>query len=175
MAFNGSPILESAAAARWAGDAVRALGTDDEIVTLSPHQIIDSGLELDPRFAAGPFVYRTGWTMTQAQARKVNAMIPATLTDLDSDPPDAILVGYEEGTRKLPLRPDEGLAAYAKQRAYRMIAMPDGIGQLYIRGTHVLKAVSASLHLSTPRHRSRAPATRGAKPVVQLPSPRTGN
>jgi hypothetical protein len=52
---------------------------------------------------------------------------------MDRDPPEAILVGYEMGTRKLPLRPDDGLIAYARQRAYRMLAMPDGVGKLYIR------------------------------------------
>lgn len=133
MARKGSPILAASANARWAGAQVRALTGDDEIVSLSPQQLIDSGLNIDRRFAAGPFVYRTGWTMDKAEARRIHAMIPATLTDLDRDPPDAILVGYEMGTRKLPLRPDDGLIAYARRRAYRMLAMPDGVGKLYVR------------------------------------------
>ncbi|AMK23442.1 MULTISPECIES: ArnT family glycosyltransferase [unclassified Sphingobium] len=133
MTRHGSPILTASANARWAGAQVRALTGDDEIVSLSPQQLVDSGLNIDRRFAPGPFVYRTGWTMDKAEARSIHAMIPAILTDLDRDPPEAILVGYEMGTRKLPLRPDDSLIAYAKRRAYRMLAMPDGVGKLYIR------------------------------------------
>lgn len=133
MTRHGSPILAASANARWAGAQVRALTGDDEIASLSPQLLVDSGLNIDRRFAPGPFAYRTGWTMDKAQARSINAMIPATLTDMDRDPPEAILVGYEMGTRKLPLRPDDGLIAYARRRAYRMLAMPDGVGKLYIR------------------------------------------
>ncbi|WP_313802084.1 glycosyltransferase family 39 protein [Sphingobium sp.] len=133
MTRHGSPVLAASADARWAGAQVRALADGDEIVSLSPQLLVDSGLNIDRRFAAGPFVYRTGWTMETARARRIHAMIPANLADLDRNPPDAILVGYEMGTRKLPLRPDDGLIAYAKRRAYRMLAMPDGVGKLYIR------------------------------------------
>lgn len=133
MARDGSPILAVQDGARQARILVRRLSDDDRVVTLSPHHIVDAGLELDPRFAAGPFVYRTGWTMTQTLARKVNAMTPATLKDLDQNPPDAILVGYEDGTRKLPMRPDDSLVAYARSRAYRMFALPDGQGKLYVK------------------------------------------
>ena len=133
MTRTGSPVLQADADARWAGDAVRAMRRGKDVVTLSPHMILGSGLDLDPRFATGPFAWRTGWTMGPALARKVHAMIPATLGDMDRDPPDAILTGYEKGTRKLPLRPDDGLIAYARSHGYRMIAMPDGIGRLYLR------------------------------------------
>lgn len=133
MLRTGSPVLEADAAARWAGASVRAKGQGDDVVTLSPHMILGSGLALDPRFAPGPFAWRTGSTMGPVLARQVHAMIPATLGDMDSDPPAAILTGYEGGTRKLPLRPDDALIAYARQRGYRMVAMPDGVGRLYVR------------------------------------------
>jgi hypothetical protein len=102
MASNGSPVLEAKEVAEQAREVVTRLSNDDEIVTLSPQMVVDSGLELDPRVAAGPFVYRTGWTMTAAMARDLNTLTPATLGDLDRDPPDAILVGYEDGMRKPP-------------------------------------------------------------------------
>ena len=133
MARTGSPAMAGDEGARWMGAVVRANGRDDDIATLSPHMMLSSGLELDPRFATGPFAYRTGWTMGTKLAREVKAMIPATLTDMDRDPPGAILTGYEAGSRKLPLRPDAGLIAYARQRGYRMVKMPDGVGRLYLR------------------------------------------
>jgi hypothetical protein len=158
MAFNGSPVLETTDAAHWVGGTVRAMtpwDRGDTVATLSAHQIIDSGLQLDPRFAAGPFVYRTGWTLTQAQARQVKTMIPANLGDMDRDPPDAILVGYEAGTRKLPLSPDKGLIAYARARAYRMIAMPDGIGRLYVRVRKALPVIAKSIAVAPHRRLNR--------------------
>lgn len=133
MLRSGSPVLSAEAGARWAGATVRAMGGDDDVATLSPHMILGSGLDLDPRFAAGPFAYRTGWTMGPVLARQVHAMIPQTLGDMDRDPPAAILTGYEDGTRKLPMRPDDGLIAYARRHGYRMLAMPDGVGRLYLR------------------------------------------
>ncbi|CAM8653736.1 ArnT family glycosyltransferase [Sphingobium cupriresistens] len=138
MLRTGSPVLEADAAARWAGASVRAMGQGDDVATLSPHMILGSGLTLDPRFAPGPFAWRTGWTMGPVLARQVHAMIPATLSDMDRDPPAAILTGYEGGTRKLPLRPDDPLVAYARQRGYRMVAMPDGVGRLYLRAPELL-------------------------------------
>ena len=133
MMRNGSPVLRADRAASWAGDKVRFLASGERVATLSAHMILGSGLKLDPRFAAGPFAYRSGWTVAPALARRVHTMIPATLSDMDRAPPDAILTGYEMGTRKLPLKPDEGLIAYARSRGYQLFPMPDGVGRLYIR------------------------------------------
>ncbi|EQB32318.1 ArnT family glycosyltransferase [Sphingobium ummariense] len=149
MAREGSPVWSSTQAAYWAARKVRALTGDDEIITLAPHRIIDGGLALDPRLATGPFAYRSGWTISPAEARAIKALTPATLTDLDRAPPEAILVGYENGTRNLPLRPDDSLIAYARRNAYRMIRMPDGIGRLYV------KVRTATRELGRPRRMAR--------------------
>ena len=103
------------------------------IVTLAPHRVLGGGLPLDPRFAAGPFAYRSGWTVPADFARSIHAMTPSTLADLDAAPPAAILTGYEAGTRKLPLAPDAALVAYARSRAYIPLTTPDGVGTLYLR------------------------------------------
>ncbi|WP_234781624.1 glycosyltransferase family 39 protein [Sphingobium yanoikuyae] len=131
-ARTGSPLLAAQANAHWLGMTVRAAGGAD-ILTLSPHLAIDSGLTLDPRLATGPFVYRTGWTLRPEQARRLHALTPATLPDLGRAMPAAILTGYENGTRKLPLRPDDGLDNYARHHGYRMVPMPDGVGRLYLQ------------------------------------------
>lgn len=133
MAQTGSPVLNSARDARWAALMVRRLTGDDEVATLSPHLLLGSGLAIDPRFAPGPFVYRTGWLLPPAQARARRVITPATLTDLDRTPPEAILTGYESGTKRLPLSVDRGLDDYARARGYVMLAMPDGRGRLWYR------------------------------------------
>ncbi len=135
MAQSGSPIWAARSQALWAGAMVRSVVRDGDVATLSPHLVVDSGLRINPRFATGPFVYRSGWTIDAAQARRIHAITPSTLTDMDRDPPDAILAGYERGTRKLSLAPDAGLIRYATSRHYRGIAMPDGIGRLFIRAS----------------------------------------
>ena len=133
MAAQGSPVLEAGAGALWAGRIVGQQARGDSVATLSPHMIAGSGLRLDPRFAAGPFVYRTGWTIPVARARRLHVMTPATLADMDASPPAAILTGYERGTRTLPIAPDAGLIAYARRHGYRAWPMADGVGTLYIR------------------------------------------
>lgn len=132
MLRDGSAVIAATRDARWAGDRVRAMTGDDEILTLSPHMVADSGLTIDPRLATGPFVYRTGWTLDPDRARLLHTLTPATIPDLNRDRPDAILVGYEAGTRNLPLRPDDMLTAYAVRNGYRMLTMPDGIGRLFV-------------------------------------------
>lgn len=133
MIADGSPVMEATAAAHWAGDVARDAGAGGTVATLSPHLMADSGLPLDPRFAAGPFVYRSGWTITPATARRLKAITPQTIGELDRNPPGAILVGYEGGTPKLPMGPDRELVAYARRHGYRMVEMPDDVGRLYLR------------------------------------------
>ena len=133
MLRGGSPVVAAARDARASGALVRAMAGDGMIATLSPHLMIDSGLAIDPRFAPGPFVYRTGQLLSPVEARSLHVMTPATLGDLDRAPPAAILTGYERGTRKLPLRPDDGLVGYARSRGYRAVPMRDGVGMLFVR------------------------------------------
>lgn len=136
MVRHGSPLLNADRSASWAGATVKSLTGGDRVATLSAHMILGNGLKLDPRFATGPFAYRSGWTLAPGLARRVHAMIPATLADMDLSPPNAILTGYEMGKRKMPLQPDASLISYARSRGYRLFTMPDGIGQLYIRIPH---------------------------------------
>jgi hypothetical protein len=137
LVSRGSPVLRAEANARWAGDLVRQEVGQGSIATLSPHLMLASGLAIDPRFAAGPFAYRTGWTVPASFARRLHMMTPQILADMDRAPPAAILTGYEAGTRNLPLAPDDGLIAYAQKRHYRPMPMPDGGGMLYQRPANV--------------------------------------
>lgn len=132
MAQSGSPVLAAHQGGLWAEAQVEAQTGGDDVATLSP-QMLPSTMELDPRFATGPFAYRTGAMVEANTARRLHMMTPATLPDMERDLPDAILTGYEGGTRKLKLRPDEGLIAFAKRHGYRVLTMPDRIGRLYLR------------------------------------------
>jgi len=119
---------------RWMRDTLRSAHVTGRLVTLSPHRALGSGLALDPRFATGPFVYRSGSLLTSNRAAALNVVTPRDLArELDSQPPAAILTGYERQSRKFAIDPDRGLVAYATARDYRAVALPDGVGTLYLR------------------------------------------
>lgn len=75
------------------------------IAGLDPLLMVDSGVAFDPRFAAGPFLFRAG----NLAACRDYSLCPVTfsfLGSLDASPPDAILTGTE---RRAPRRIAGGL------------------------------------------------------------------
>jgi hypothetical protein len=117
--------------AHWIGERMRAAGANGPIAALSPHAVLDSGYPLDPRFATGVFVYRTGDRLSVDQQRRLHVISPATQAEfLDEAPPAAIVLGYEPGAL---LHPEESLRAYAQSRGYERVKSPMGDAELYIR------------------------------------------
>jgi hypothetical protein len=99
--------------------------------------VLDSGAPLDPRFAAGPFVWRTGDRIDPARQARLHIISPKTLgAAFGAAPPAAIVVGYEGGTmawnRGTDL--DAPLAAWAAGQGYTAVRSPVGEAVLYVRG-----------------------------------------
>ncbi|MGF7147806.1 4-amino-4-deoxy-L-arabinose transferase-like glycosyltransferase [Sphingomonas zeicaulis] len=118
--------------ARWMGKMLA--GADGAIFTLSPEHAIASGRPIDPLSATGPFVLRSGTTIDRARALVFAVPTPETLPLLlDRCPPAAILTGYERGSRRFRIAPDEIVVRYALSRGYHPLAVPDGEGALYVR------------------------------------------
>lgn len=118
--------------ARWMGGALA--GNDGAIFTLSPEHAIASGRPIDPLSATGPFVLRSGTTIDRARAIALAVPTPETLPVLlDRCPPAAILTGYERGSRRFRIAPDEIVIRYAQARGYRPLPVPDGEGTLFLR------------------------------------------
>lgn len=119
----------------WAGIAVHHLAESirariaapaGPVATLSPLLIIEAGLATYPEFATGPFLYRVGDLLTEAERTRYVGTSPATVANLlDSQPPAAILVGFEAGL-------DEPLIAYAATHGYAAIPGDFGGGTLYV-------------------------------------------
>ena len=131
---GGPPALRLTSEAHWIGRRLSAFHASGDIATLSPQVALDSGYPLDPRFASGAFVYRSGDLLAPAQLRALHAVSPATLVRfLDEAPPAAIVTGYErpEGPAKRNL--DDDLRAYVKAHGYRRELAPAGKAELYIR------------------------------------------
>lgn len=131
--LDDTPIGRTHAAGRWIGATLRGLDAQGTIATLAPRVALDSGFPIDPRFATGVFVYRSGDLLPPADHDRFNTVGPASLAaSLDRRPPAAILVGYEGGTDRFDIRPDDGLRAYARSRGYLPMRGPDARVELYV-------------------------------------------
>lgn len=128
-----SPVLAADAQARWIGDRLRAERRTGAIAGFAPDRVASARYPIDERFAVGPFVFRSGALLRPEQARAFNTVIPATLAaDLDARPPAAILTGYEARRWNGVAPPDAYLERYARQRGYRALTLPDGVGRLLL-------------------------------------------
>lgn len=120
--------------ARWVGRTMEAAHAHGVIATLSPHVVLDSGLPLDPRFAAGAMVYRSADGVAPALRATLHLTSPRALaTDFDAAPPAALLVGYEGAGGDVKVSLDQPLRAYAIARGYAAHRSPFGAAELYIR------------------------------------------
>lgn len=129
-ALHGSPALGADEEARLIGTLVPG----GSLASFSPERLAASARDIDPRFATGPFVYRSGGLLPDAAARQLRVVTPATLAAaLDAVRPSGILTGYETAWLNGVPPPDAALAAYAVAHRYRLRRLPDGIGRLYIR------------------------------------------
>lgn len=127
------PLIDARRESRWVGSTMSANEVSGNIVTLSLHAMIDSGVPLDRRFAAGPFTYRTADAIDDDRQRRLNIVSPRTLSrELDREPPAAILVGYESGQNLDRHGLDLPLRAYAETHGFRRFSSPHGEAQLYL-------------------------------------------
>lgn len=119
--------------AHWIGERLRAAGVRGKIATLVPHRVLDSGYPVDPRFATGVFVYRSGGLLHAAGHERFHTVGPQTVAGwFDRSQPAAIVTGYEAGTDRFHIQPDARLRAYAQARSYRLERSPFGRAELYI-------------------------------------------
>jgi 4-amino-4-deoxy-L-arabinose transferase-like glycosyltransferase len=117
--------------AHWIGDRLRAAGIAGAVATLSPQVVLGSGAPLDPRFATGPFFYRTGDVLPPDLQRRMHVVSPATVgAFLDEAPPAAIVTGYERDSRGRDL--ERPLREWAAARNYRRERSPFGRAELFL-------------------------------------------
>jgi 4-amino-4-deoxy-L-arabinose transferase-like glycosyltransferase len=116
------PALDAERRSQALGAALRAQHVEGPIATLAG-QYVPRGYSVDPRFAAGPFLYRTTGFVAPEQAREWRIATrdqPAILTER---PPGAIVTGiYPDSQPDLEAQ----LAAQARALGYRQAAQVDG-------------------------------------------------
>lgn len=89
-------------------------------LTIAPITAMEAGLDIYPPFATGPFAWRTARFLSDSQRRDCLFIGKKQLERyLNSDPPAAVLVGYE-GKLERPF------IEYAKKHGYQMADLADG-------------------------------------------------
>ena len=96
--------------------ALRAQHIAGPIATLAGQYVPDANAEIDPRFAAGPFLYRTRGFISAEQAREWQVVTRDEAGSLTKRPPAAIVTGTYPDVQ--PAQEAE-LAAQARALGYR--------------------------------------------------------
>ncbi|TFU03751.1 DUF2029 domain-containing protein [Polymorphobacter arshaanensis] len=136
---TGAPAaLRTTAEAQWIGQSLRAAGyspADGKIASFTPLVVIDSGFDLDPRFATGVFVFRSGNLRSDAELAAFHAISSRTLdAAFAAAPPLAIVTGYEHRSPINRQRfPDEALNDWAARHGYRQLQSPVDSAVLWLR------------------------------------------
>lgn len=108
----------------WATTRTRSVGGDirkhiahGKILTLAPTYPLLGGFDIYPEFATGPFAWRSAHLVPAERRRRLHLVAPDDLDMfLASDPPAAILTGYEDdGDLEKPL------VDYARRHGYRFV------------------------------------------------------
>lgn len=104
------------------------------IATLSPQFVPATGRPIDPRFATGPFFFRSTGLLSIADERRFVLINRATAgAQLASRPPAAIVTGGEGGWTSGDSGLDAGLSAIADAQGWQGIAVPGTPFTLYVR------------------------------------------
>ena len=120
-------------ASRAIATAQRQAHDPGPIATLAPIYVLDAGGRILPELVSGPFVFRSGPTLSPDRLRTLHALSPTTLAaDLDARRVAGVYVGHERSFLKGRVSPDGLLEAYA--RARRFVQAPAPVdGTLFLR------------------------------------------
>jgi 4-amino-4-deoxy-L-arabinose transferase-like glycosyltransferase len=118
-----APALDEQGRSEALGEALRARHVSGPIATLATQYVPDAGADIDPHFAAGPFLYRTRGLVSAKQAREWQIVTRDRAEPLGESPPAAIVTGTYPDVQ--PTQEAE-LAAQAKSLGYRPAANAGG-------------------------------------------------
>jgi hypothetical protein len=132
-ALTGWPLL----AAIKDGRALRATMDREHVVgpiaTLSPQFVPATGRSIDPRFAAGPFFFRSAGLLSAVDERRFVLVSRATAAaQLSAHPPAAILTGGEGPWTSGDAGFDTALAEAARARGWQAVPVPGTRFMLYL-------------------------------------------
>ncbi len=99
------------------------------IATLEPIYVLDAGGQILPELVSGPFVFRSGATVSAQTLHTLHALSPAILAaDLDARKVAGVYVGHERSFLGGRVNPEQPLQAYASARGFvRAPGVVDGL------------------------------------------------
>ncbi|MDF0487132.1 DUF2029 domain-containing protein [Sphingomonas sp. H39-1-10] len=130
-ARSGVPMIAAMRQSAAIGAALDRAGVAGPVVTLSPQFLPGAGYAVDPRFAAGPFYFRSHALLTPAQEPALHAVSGDRLAALGR--PGAILLGGEGAWTSGDAALERPLETWARTHGYRAQAVPGGRFRLFIR------------------------------------------
>ncbi len=121
-ARDGLPMamaMRESAAIRAALDAASVTGP---IATLSPQFVPATGRPIDPRFAAGPFLFRGHALLSPTAAARMHVVTRRSISTL-APPPAALLIGGEAAWSSGDAATDAALAHHAPFDTWRRVPL----------------------------------------------------
>lgn len=128
---TGVPMLVAMRQSAAIGALLGRAGETGPVATLSPQFLPGAGRSVDPRFAAGPFYFRSHALLAPAQEPVLRALSGDRLATLGA--PGAILVGGEGRWTSGDAALERPLERWAQAHGYRAQAVPGGRFRLYLR------------------------------------------
>jgi hypothetical protein len=123
--LSGWPLPAAIAEGRALRRAMDRLHVAGPVATLSPQFVPATGRPIDPRFAAGPFFFRSAGLLSAADERRFVLLSRATVAaQFRVHPPAAIVTGGESERTSGDPRLDAALSAVAEAQGWRAIAVP---------------------------------------------------
>jgi hypothetical protein len=115
------------------GREVAALAGGREVVTLSSEYIAGNGVSLDPRFATGPFLYRTRGQLGELAEANGHAVVVESIDRSLTSRRPAVIVFGAESEPFLPDYPrglDQPLIDWGRTHRYRSVDLGGGLQAL---------------------------------------------
>ncbi len=127
---TGMPAaIREGAAIRAGLDAAAVSGA---VATLSPQFLAATGRVSDPRFATGPFYFRSHAIVPATEEARLHLVSGDRLDTLDRAPPAAVLVGGEGAWTSGDPALDAVLEGWARDRGYRRVPLASARFRLFV-------------------------------------------
>jgi len=144
---TGLPLVAAIRDGAALGAALDRAKVTGPVATLSPQFVPATGRAIDPRFAAGPFYYRSTRLLLPAEERAfVLVSRPTASSSLAAKPPAAIVAGGEGDWTSGDSRLDGSLASIARAAGYQASAVPGTPFTLYVAPAPAARTAPAGRH-----------------------------
>ena len=132
-ATRGVPMVSAMRGSHAVRNVLDRAGVEGAIATLSPQFVPATGRAIDPRFATGPFHFRTRELLDRHEEARRTLVSRASLdAALTRAPPAAILVGGEGRWTSGDDTLDAAMAEWARRKGWGAVAVPATRFTLYL-------------------------------------------